>query len=416
VRARDTIYARIALLLAAAVLLTQLASYVAIRQFGRSPAADLLSLAIAAQLRPASARAVIQNTGPLEIIADHPPPSAGSPRIPFDRLLVEKLAEKLPDGTQIRVSASPADRTFWVRLPDGAGWQRVSGLGGTRRALSVLLTTALVAGLLVLAGAALAARLLTRPLTRLAAHAPDLVLGRSQRLPAGPWEVRRLGQALRDTARRRAEAERERELLLAGISHDLRAPLARLRLRTHMLADSAAAAALESDLDELDAVVESFIGYVRDGRDEALQTVDLDEWLHAVLQPYRDRGIEIACPPATVRIHPLAFQRALVNLVENALAHGRAPVYVAAVLDDRLLRIRVDDHGNGMPPERIEAALKPFETFDRARGHRHTGLGLPTVERIARQHRGELHLENLPGGGFRAELRVPVDGNDTAQG
>jgi len=415
-RPRDTIYARIALLLAAAVLLTQLAGYVAIRQFGRGPAADLLSLALVAQLRPGSARPEPPGAVAFDIVADEPPPSAGSPRIPFDRLLVARLAEKLPDGTQIRVSALPADRTFWVRLPDGAGWQRVSGLGGARRALSVLLTTALFAGLLVLAGAALAARLLTRPLTRLAARAPDLVLGRSQRLPGGPWEVRRLGQALLDTARRRAEAERERELLLAGISHDLRAPLARLRLRTHMLADNTAAAALESDLDELDAVIESFIGYVRDGRDEALQTVDLGEWLHAALKPYRDRHVEFACPPATARIHPLAFQRALVNLVENALVHGRAPVRVGAAMADGLLRIRVDDGGDGMPPDRIEAALKPFETFDRARGHRHTGLGLPTVERIAVQHGGQLHLKNLPGGGLRAEIRVPVDGHDPTQG
>jgi len=416
VRPRDTIYARIALLLAAAVLLTQLAGYVAIRQFGRGPAADLLSLALIAQLRSGSTIPQTPGDGGLEIVTDDPPTSAGSPRLPFDRLLVARLAEKLPDGTQIRVSASPADRTFWVRLPDGAGWQRVSGLGGARRALSVLVTTALFAGLLVLAGAALAARLLTRPLTRLAASAPDLVLGRSQRLPAGPWEVRRLGQALRDTARRRAEAERERELLLAGISHDLRAPLARLRLRTHMLADRAAAAALESDLDELDAVVESFIGYVRDGRDEPLQTVDLDEWLHAILKPYRDRCVELTCPPATVPIHPLAFQRALVNLVENALAHGRAPVRVGAEIDDQMLTLHVDDNGDGMPPDRIEAALKPFETFDRARGHRHTGLGLPTAARIAVQHGGQLHLKNLPGGGLRAEIRVPVDGHDPTQG
>jgi len=407
VKSRDTIFVRVALLLLAAVVLMQLATYVAIRQFGRGPAADLISSAVAARIEPSRFAEPLIGAGGLDIRADDPPDSAGGPVIPFDRVLSDRLRSRLPPGTEIRVSAAPADRTMWIRLPEASTWVRVSGFGQARRALSILLTTAVIAGVLVLAGSALAARLLTRPLTRLAARAPDLVLGRSESLPAGPWEVRRLGRSLLDTARRRAESDRERELLLAGISHDLRAPLSRLRLRAQMSEDPNS---FDEDLDEMDAIIDSFIGYVRDGRDEPADTVDLDEWLIDVVEPYSDRGLSLSTSPCRARIRPLALKRAVVNLVENAFAHGRAPVGVTAGARENRVMIEVTDAGDGLAPEDFEAALRPFETFDAARGSRHSGLGLATASRIAETHGGCLTLDPAPTGGLRARIWLPEAG------
>jgi two-component system osmolarity sensor histidine kinase EnvZ len=406
VKPRDTVFLRVALLLLAAVVLMQLATYAAIRQFGRGPATELVSSAIADRLVPARRGAAVGN-GPLEIRPAAPPASAGGPVLPFDRGLVRRLLAKLPAGSEVRVSAAPADRTLWVRTPDTDGWMQVSGFGQARRALSILLTTAIVAGLLVLAGSAVAARLLTRPLTRLAERAPELVMGRSESLPRGPWEVRRLGRSLLETAHRRAEAERERELLLAGISHDLRAPLSRLRLRAQMADDSDA---FDEDIDEMEAIVDSFIGYVRDGRDEAAERVDLAGWAAGVAEPYRERGLAVNAEPCRAAIRPLALKRAVVNLLENAFAHGRPPVELTVAARDDGCAIAVADRGDGLAADRLESALRPFETFDAARGSRHSGLGLATVERIASAHGGVLRLENRDGGGLRACIRLPANG------
>lgn len=401
---RDTIFLRVALLLLVAVVVMQLATYAAIRQFGRGPATDLISSVVVARLFQDRPTLRGRASAALDIRPGRPPASAGRPVLPFDRTLVRRLQSRLPPGSAVRVSAAPADRTLWIRTPDSDQWLKVSGFGQARRALSVLLTTAVVAGLLVLAGAALAARLLTRPLTRLAARAPDLVLGRTETLPAGPWEVRRLGRSLLETAKRRADAECERELLLAGISHDLRAPLARLRLRAQM---SDEGGPFDEDIDEMEAIVDSFIGYVRDGRDEATQFVDLAEWATALADPYRDRGLGLNVSPCRAEIRPLALKRAVVNLLENAFAHGQPPVELTVAARDDGCMIAVADHGRGMSPDRIETARRPFERFDAARGSRHSGLGLASVERIALAHGGALRLANRDGSGLRAVIELP---------
>jgi two-component system osmolarity sensor histidine kinase EnvZ len=408
IRIHDTIFLRLALLLLAVVLATQATTYLAVRHFGRGPATELISTLIATRLNPDAARTGEAATTSIRMARGSPPESAAAPRIPFDRELARRLADKLPAGSAIRSSAGPADRTLWVRLGETGEWMRISGIGRVQRLVSILLTTTVIAGLLVLVGAALAARLLTRPLRELATRAPDLVLGKSRSLPGGPWEVRRLARSLEAAAQRRASADRERELLLAGISHDLRAPLARLRLRAQMAGSEAQ---VEADLDELAAIVDSFIGFVRDGRDEPVRIVALDEWLAEVVQAYRGRGVEFEPPDEAgclAGIRPLALRRAVVNLIENALEHGSAPVTVTLAGDDGAVRIEVADAGPGLPEPHLESALQPFETFDHSRGVRHGGLGLATVERIARAHGGSLELLNRAAGGLRCVLTLPA--------
>jgi two-component system osmolarity sensor histidine kinase EnvZ len=166
--------------------------------------------------------------------------------------------------------------------------------------------------------------------------------------------------------------------------------------------------AFGEDLDELEAIVDSFIGFVRDGRDERAESVDLAEWLVDVAEPYRDLDLHLAFDTCRARIRPLALKRALVNLIDNAYAHGRPPVSLACRVDDDVVVIEVADRGPGLPDDRLEPALRPFERFDSARGSRHNGLGLATVQRIVAGHGGTVALSNRAGGGLRAVIRLPA--------
>lgn len=417
----DTIDRRVTLVLLATVVLTQFGVYLALRELVRGPAADLVATALTAELNrtlelPAEDRATLPM--PFELRPGAPPAaSAGRPVLPMEREIVRRLLARLPAGTEVRHGGSGFDRTLWIRPGTARGWVEVGGFSYLQNALAAVLLAALFGGLLVLIGAAVSARILTRPLRQLAEQAPALVLGRGEggKLPHGPREVVALGRSLSETARRLAEAERERELLLAGISHDLRAPLARLRLRVELLDDPAAAVAMAADLDILGATVDSFISYVRDGRDEHPGWVELDEWLAELAEPYRERGLvlDLNLEGCRSRIRPLALKRAVVNLLENAFAHGRAPVSLDCRAGTSEIIIEVRDRGEGLSESQLERVRHPFETFDQARGSQHTGLGLAIVERIVRQHGGRLELANGPAGGLRATLRLPRDGMPT---
>lgn len=409
----DTIDRRVMLVLLATVVLTQVGVYLALRELVRGPAADMVATALVAELDRTfelPARGGEFPARPFELRPGEPPAATHDrPVLPMEREIVHRLVAMLPEGAEVRPGGAGLDRTLWIRPATGRGWVEVGGFGYLQNALAAILLAALFGGLLVLIGAAVSARLLTRPLRRLAERAPALVLGETDEAPAGPREVVALGQSLRDTARRLARAERERELLLAGISHDLRAPLARLRLRVELLDDPAAAEAMEADLGILGAIVDSFIGYVRDGRDEKAEAVHIGEWLAEVAEPYRERGLMLDLSPGNCRtsIRPLALKRAVVNLLENAFAHGRPPVSLNCRLTGTEIIIEVRDRGDGLSESQLRRVLQPFETLDRARGSNHTGLGLAIVDRIVRQQGGRLELANDPDGGLRATLRLP---------
>ncbi len=401
---RDTIFLRVALLVLAAVTLIQIVTFLSIRQHWLDPTSELIASVIAAKIQT---EVGIQGPVPnsrITITQASPEPGAGAASIPFERDVSEALLARLPVGSAVQLAPGAINRKLWVRVGSEGDWLEVSGFSLRQRAMSVLAITVVVAGLIVLAGAAIAARILTHPMASLAARAPNLVMGQETRPPQGPWEVEQLGQSLLEAAQQRAEAESERELLLAGISHDLRSPLARLRLREEMSGNNS----LNEDLDELEEIVDSFIGYVRDGRDEEAKLVDMDEWAESLAAPFVAAGeLSLDANPCKARIRPLALKRATVNLIENALTHGRSPVTLSVVNRDNSCIVEVTDHGDGLPPERLEIALRPFESFDAARASRNRGLGLATVQRIAAAHHGKFSIANLSKGGLRATIEIP---------
>lgn len=264
---------------------------------------------------------------------------------------------------------------------------------------------------LALVGAWLVASGLSRSLDALTRAARRVGRGETpERLrEKGPAELRTVARAFNRMAGDLAALERERATVLAGISHDLRTPLARLRLGLEMLeGDRAVREGIATDVDEIDSVIGQFLDYAR-GADEARVDTDVDALLEELIEGYRRRGLEVALLAGAQRhsLAPTALRRAVTNLINNALRHGGAPVEVRAARENDALVIEVLDRGPGIPASQVERLKQPFTRLNEARGAEGgAGLGLAIVDRIARAHGGALDFGPREGGGLVARLEL----------
>lgn len=280
--------------------------------------------------------------------------------------------------------------------------------------------------------AVVAVRIALRPLARLSEAADRL--GRDiHSAPldeSGPSEVRQAAQTFNAMQHRLIEAMQERTAFLAAISHDLRSPLTRLRLRAETLTDTKQRARFRNDLVEMEAMIAASLDHVRGvPTGEPLRDVDVDALLRAVAQDAAETGGEVLVRSqfaGTVRGYPRTLRRCVQNLVDNAVRHaGGCLLSVEADARGAFLDIVVADDGPGIPEAQIEAATKPFvrlmPTSEDAVGSPlpsgampdGAGLGLAIARTIAQAHGGELILRNRETGGLRAVLRLPIAPADT---
>jgi len=260
----------------------------------------------------------------------------------------------------------------------------------------------------------LAVHWLTRPLGRLARAADSLGrdLDSEPLAESGPEEVRRALHAFNTMQQRLSRLVNDRARILAAISHDLKTPLTRLRLRTELLDDPALQAKFGNDLDEMEQLVETTLDFMRDAAgDEAPVATDIDALLGSLQSDYADSGHEIALAdhsilPLTVR--PRALRRCLANLIDNALKYaGSARIEIED--GTGAVTLRVVDNGPGLPDAQLEAVFEPFRRGEasRSRATGGTGLGLTIARSVARAHGGDLVLANRPDGGLEARLTLP---------
>jgi signal transduction histidine kinase len=277
--------------------------------------------------------------------------------------------------------------------------------------LLVLLGTVIVVSLI-------AVRWVTGPLSALATAAEKL--GRDIDRPpleeSGPVEVRRAAGAFNLMQQRLSRFLSDRTRVLTAMSHDLKTPLTRLRLRMETVDDPVLREKIGKDLDEMQSMVTQTLDYMRDSsRSEATQQVDLMAMLETLQIDFRDTGHAVDIKGALAQPYvgrPLALRRCLTNLVENAIRYGgRATIELEDTAKQVVVRI-VDD-GPGMPDEELERAFEPFYRGERSRSRETggTGLGLGIARNIARAHGGELVLKNRPGGGLEANLSLPRQTN-----
>ncbi len=313
----------------------------------------------------------------------------------------------------------PPERGVWIKVEiglDDGRWLAVERHLPRDLFLSPVRLTISLAVLLLaaLAVSLLAVRWLTRPLARLAGAAERLGRDLDQEPLAedGPDEVRRAVGAFNTMQARLQRLVNDRARLLAAISHDLRTPLTRMRLRSALLDDPALRGRLEADIDEMARLVETTLEFARDATaQETVEPLDVDALVGSLQADYEETGREVAVEGQSAGPfpgRPGALRRALANLVDNALAYaGSATVQIDD--DPTHLDLRVLDRGPGLPESELERVLEPFQRGEvsRSRATGGSGLGLSIVRDVARVHGGELTLANRPGGGLVATLRLP---------
>lgn len=306
-----------------------------------------------------------------------------------------------------------------VQLPQVPFWLVVPSVQPAHQFARTWLIASAVSGLLALLGAWLIQRRINRPLARLVDAAHAVAAGqRRLALPTdGPAETAALARGFNDMAGALARDEEERLLMLAGLSHDLRTPLAKIRLASELLRDNGThdrdlLDTLDRSLHGLDGLLTQFLDYARAAhpaeQDTPAVNVELREFLAETiaLAPGLPQPVLTDGPTVWRAARPQALRRLVLNLVVNAQNHGAPPIELACGGDDTgAAWIEVRDRGPGIAPARVEALKRPFQRGDDARGGKPgSGLGLAIVERIARSEGATLQLLPRDGGGLVARV------------
>ncbi|MEW6688390.1 MAG: ATP-binding protein [Pseudomonadota bacterium] len=267
---------------------------------------------------------------------------------------------------------------------------------------------------IVVALSLVAVRWVTGPLAALASAAEKLG-GDIHRQPlpeTGPLEARRAARAFNTMQGRLSRFIADRTRILTAMSHDLKTPITRLRLRTELLEDQALRGKFARDLQEMESMVTQTLDFMRDASaSEPVQRVDFTALLESLQTDYQDMGNTVEVEGRiehSFNGRPLALRRCLTNLLDNAIRYGRRATLKAEDGADRVT-IRVLDEGPGIPEAELEHAFEPFFRGESSRSRETggSGLGLGIARNIARAHGGDLVLRNRPGGGLEATLTLP---------
>jgi two-component system osmolarity sensor histidine kinase EnvZ len=339
-----------------------------------------------------------------------------SPDIPFVNMLHAEIRERLGADTRFAsgigdqrgffISFHIDDDEYWVMLPRERierpfPWQ---WLGWTALAL-----------FLSLIGAWLIVSRINRPLKSLAAAAADIGRGKTPApLPeSGPIEIETLAHSFNQMSQDLARLDSDRALILAGVSHDLRTPLSRLRLSTEMSAsDEILKQGMIADIAEMDSIIGQFLDFARTQSEEPREPTDVAALAREAVEHQLRLGHTLQANIEAVpvqQLHRMGIKRLISNLVDNAVVYAGADVCIATRSEGGKLILEVLDRGPGIPPPEVERLKQPFTRLEQARsGKGGSGLGLAIVDRIARHHGGSLELLPREGGGLIARVSLPL--------
>ncbi|EPQ5047330.1 ATP-binding protein [Acinetobacter baumannii] len=225
----------------------------------------------------------------------------------------------------------------------------------------------------------------------------------------GPLEIRQVNQAFNRMVYTLEQTERERRIMLAGISHDLRTPLTRIRLTAEMLPDEFLREGLVYDVDDMDAILNQFISYMRDGSDEELKDTNINILLQELVVQFKPLDIRFNMQDVPIiPARSLSLKRLIANLINNAKRYGAEPIELSAKVENEHILITVADHGEGIPEDQIEELMPPFVRGNSARTIQGSGLGLAIVKRIVDIHQGEIQIHNREQGGLEVIISLPI--------
>jgi two-component system, OmpR family, osmolarity sensor histidine kinase EnvZ len=355
----------------------------------------------------------INKDGAIRIVdgQQSPPEDRGAPTLVerlFMRAFVKEMASngsvlwKGGRNGQMWVRINVGESAYWISNERPKGWSPTGAM-----LASFMLTLVLAASV----GIVLQRRL-ARPLQAFADAADNL--GAFEH-PAplstnGPKEIASVAHAFNDMVTRLAQQEKDRTFMLAGISHDLRTPLAKLRLAIALNHnnDTQTEAIINRQFDHIDLMLSQFLDFARGLENEKPQKFDVRTLLEDAIDMARSEGVQLECNKIELVGHRLALTRAIINLLRNAALYGQAPVAVSATQTKTEIQISVRDSGSGISDELITTIDRPFVRGEAARpSNGGTGLGLAIVQHVAKAHGGRLELNNIAAGGFQAQIILP---------
>ncbi len=334
-------------------------------------------------------------------------------------LIEENVRQRLGWDTQFAGEVNEI-RGFWVsfRIDDDDYWlmmdrERIERTSGIQWIGWVTVTL-----VLSLLGAVFISRLINQPLARLSSAARAVARGQPPiPLPdRGPAEIREANQSFNQMVQDLNQVESDRAVILAGISHDLRTPIARMLLEVEMAGlPEDSRKGMESDLAQMEAIIGQFLDYARPAEAGSYSTFDLSGLLRKMSEEAArspDLNISTAIDPSVkVRGNPTEIGRVISNLIENARRYGKTPdsdatsLEISATREGRQVRLEIADHGPGLPDAQIPHLLRPFTRMDTARTHANgAGLGLAIVDRVVQRHQGRLEIKNRETGGLAVRV------------
>ncbi len=331
----------------------------------------------------------------------------------LDRMLVQALGERVSQPYMIDTQRNDRTVMIYVKLPDAL--MTVSAPENRIFSTSTYAFMAwMAAASVVLLGiAVLFLRNQIKPIRRLAEAADAFGKGReiADFRPTGAEEVRAAARAflaMRDRIRRHI---RERTDMLAGVSHDLRTPLTRMKLQLSLMPSDPELDELKRDIDEMEKMVGAYLAFARGQSEQPAEPTDLGNLINELADDVRRRGRELRIDidgSLTLPLRRLSFKRALSNLVENALRFGRRVQLSVTRMTNRV-EIRIEDDGPGLPEKERHKVFRPFYRLDQARhGSGNVGLGLTIARDAVLAHGGEITLGQSPMGGLMVTIRLPV--------
>jgi len=417
-------------LVAALLLINQIVSYITVSFYVVKPTIEQVNLILAKQIKTVfieweegvevskeASEKFFEITG-IEVMTQRQAMREGLAETREYSMLSRSMSKELNGSARVRISQTDP-LVYWVEAPQAPGyWVRVPLTGLQENNLKFLTFYLSSIGFLSVLGGWLFARHLNRPLKALQQAAVKVGVGDfSTKLEEqGSTEVIEVTRAFNQMSRGIAALENDRRLLMAGVSHDLRTPLTRIRLATEMMSDDEdyLREGIIHDIEDMNAIIDQFIEYLRHHKREELALEDLNAIVAEVVEAEQKhhRSITFKENPSIhdVPVSMVAIKRVVTNMIENAIRYSQGDIEVETRLSSnkKFAMVVVNDQGPGIPESELETVFEPFKQGDAARGSEGSGLGLAIIKRIVHMHGGKVQLLNRPEGGLSAQIYLPL--------
>lgn len=421
-------FGQTALLIGVLLFINQLVSYLSVTHYFIGPSYQQINKLISNQLNTfflhdiesltSEQRRTLQKTTGIRFHDEASAMHAGLNNAAYFEFMSEQISLQLGKYTEIRVKTGE-DYVIWIRPPQSPDiWVSIPLEGINEQSLSPLTMYFVVIGVLSVTGGWLFVRRLNRPLQALQKAARQVGKGNfPEALPLdGSSEIIAVTEAFNKMSQDIKQLQNDRIIMTAGISHDLRTPLTRIRLASEMLPEDQdwVKDGIAHDIEDLNAIIDQFIDYARQDQQEEMSFFDLNTLIKELVEahsvdPSHTIELNLHKLPRT-RVRKVGIKRVIENLIENAFRYGSDKIVVTTQVTDKNKSIycSIRDFGNGVDETKINNLFNPFVQGDQARGSSGSGLGLAIVKRIVESHGGRMAFTNHPDGGLNAAFVVPI--------